>query len=218
MGQLTDSAPEEQAKVFLSAWLQREGAAVFWEENTEWPFPTFSVSGTGGRKPDLVASTQAGKTIALEVKSGYNTSGPITGLIQAFGYWRDYSTRKANYNLPNRMGDNHKIDVFAVATQYAKQGAAFCPDGNRDSIRDDYASDERTWRNTPDQEHNCSLVLRMTAARLIRDLYGYENLPDGAPGFGLLLSDALDDRSGDTVRPWVCYYDESFDNWEPVVE
>jgi len=215
---INDQTPEGKAKVSLSGWLERSGATVFWEQETAYDYSTFAVSKTGGYKPDMIVMSENGMTVALEVKDGWDSANVYDAPIQLFNYWRDYVEGNAEYSVDSRIAPID-IDAFAIATQYSIQGAVFCPDGERDVMREDYASGRQTaarYGHLPDTEYNRSEAVRCFLTRLVRDEYGGGSASDEWPGLGLLLSDDLDSESGEIIEPYVLYY-QNGDCWEPVV-
>jgi hypothetical protein len=201
-----DAGPEDVVKHELTEWMADHGAtAVYWEKANPWNYPTFRTSGTD--RPDLLAETERGMTVAIETK--HDNSGVYRAPPQLQRYWENYIDGGEEYRAD---GERIEPDVFVLATGHAPDGRLF--DTEHD---DDVLQTWEAWGGSqfprgkgwlPKVEYNATKsVVRVQwqyAAAAFSDETGV--------GIGALLSSTLDgEESG---RPRLLYYLDGEEHWE----
>jgi len=113
---------EEQAKILLADWLQRNGNEVWWEQKNRYGYDVFRVLGTSGSKPDLLFRNKHIRHFyAIEVKSGDKSKG-ILSASKIIDYYSDFVSGKAKYYVNGDLiGPLH----FLVATSYSIENRIF---------------------------------------------------------------------------------------------
>jgi len=166
--------PEKERKEDFCTWINRfTDVTIYWEQKND-RYPCFSVTGSSGRKPDLLLAGD--RTIAIEFKPG-NDSSDV--------YQQLYDTGEATYLVQDEEID---VDVFAVANSESRSGRLFKE--SREFPRDTDEETGRIWAvrkgNIPQREYNRTEAIVRVMMRFSRKFVG------GSTGIGAVLSSALD--------------------------
>lgn len=184
---------EHEVKQDLSAWItDNTDAEIYWEQQNESEYETFTVRGVSGQKPDLLIR-QSHCVYAVETKSGADSAEVYDSFPQLHRYIQQYANDDAHYIID---GETTTIDAFLVANQHSRQGRLFKK--KREKLRQTEKKSGRWWAwkkgKIPLTEWN-----RTEAAIRIMMRYANELLEEYHVGVGALLSSSLD--SGDQQKP-----------------
>ena len=201
-----DAGPEDIVKHELTEWMLDGGAtAVYWEKANPWNHPTFRTTGTD--RPDLLAETERGTTVAIETK--HDNSGMYRAPVQLQRYWEKYLDSEEEYRAG---GERVDPDVFALATGGSPEGHLFETEYNSDCLQTWEAwggskySRRRGWN--PQVEYNATKSVVRVQWQFAADAFDDET----GVGIGALLSSTLD--GADEGQPQLLYYLDGEEHWE----
>jgi len=176
---------EDQIRLDLSKWIRNAGADVYWAEDHDYGWGTFSV--TTRRRPDLVIDGEQ-RTYAVEIKPAEDSATIHDGFMQLVRYWKDLVNNDVVYKIGGKRTD---IDAVIIGTDMAPSGSLYEQTQTGDVLGEG-RTDEGQIRavevgQIPEREFNATERAIRVSWRLSKEQH-----PDATTGIGVLLSSRLD--------------------------
>jgi hypothetical protein len=204
---------EQQVQHVLSEWLETHtNAIVYWEQQSPYNYPRFSVRGHSGEKPDILLVGE--RTYAIEVKSGADSAAVYDSAAQLHRYFAAYEQDTCTYMVDGTPID---VDVFLIANKHSQEGRLFKE--SREFSHEHQKGEGGWWAyqkgRIPLREWNrTETVIRLQMR------YANELCEDYTAGIGALLSSKLDvplEQDPLAVTPKLLVYHQGEDwTWTKV--